>query len=584
MSTDTPVNGSHFQINGLTNDEVLVVYASPFGSSGGGTGVARYSPVDNDPSQIYRVGDPSTDDPFVLRAVAADPANGWLWTGTSSGCNPNVCEVGGRVWRVDLDSEAELSTHTTGTTSITAIEVFGAPPVPLVQPDCADEDINRELGPVAEGDRVTVRFDPRFIVDRSLFSDSDADAVARHLQLTAEDALDYFGSLGLPIPPNLKLEVSCELDWFQVPIPLNRPVPGNPTGFVGGARHVQLRADYVEFEFVEAVRNGFAPGAWSAPNADWREQVAHEVFHAVQWEVDSLAVRNAGQDHTFVESPAVLATDLFAATDDIQDTQYFDQLSNFAANPARGFDVAERDLTNQVEYQAAGALQYWAERFGPQTEANLERRAAAFLNALIRAPFQTLRWADGEVAAFGATLGYDYGVPGFPDSAYGPLDDGYRRGLDALRDYYAAHFALQTAGRVPEPANRYQLLDATTGHGLTPGVPPGAGLATYPDITVGTLDVTTGPDTHEAELGVTEGEVLLVDVSATTVAVEFEVTAGDADDPDSNSALRLAYIPIENDGDAVMDPAMMPVGPLPGEAAPSRVISTIGRTAVAIVV
>jgi hypothetical protein len=32
------------------------------------------------------------------------------------------------------------------------------------------------------------------------------------------------------------------------------------------------------------------------------------------------------------------------------------------------------------------------------------------------------------------------------NSDYGPLNDGYTGALDAMRDYYAAHFALQTLG------------------------------------------------------------------------------------------------------------------------------------------
>jgi len=461
---------------------------------------------------------------------------------------------------------------------------FGAPPILPVQPSCEDEDITRELGPLEAGDRVSVRFDPRFLIDRSLHDDSVADAIGRNLQSAAEDALDYYETLGLPIPATVTLEISCQIEWLQAPWFLNQILTPQPPAFTGGAGHVQFRADYVKREFADAVRTGFDPGAWSAPNADWRETVRHEAFHAIQWQIDNLLVRHLGNDHTFIESPAVFAGDLFPDTDDVENTQYLRQLAAFATNDKRLFDVVERDPGNQAEYQSAGALQYWAERFGPQGEANLERRAAGFLNALIRAPFQTT-WADGELAAFGATLGYDYSSSAYDDSDYGPLDAGYARALDAMRDYYAAHFALQTDGVTPGFGNRFEFLDATTGHGLPPGVPPGGGLADYPDITtIPDLDVTTGPDQYNGQLETTEGEILLVPVSPTTVAVDFDVTAFSADDPDAKSALRLAYIPIENDGDAVLDPVMMPVGPRPGESAPPRTFSMLGRSAIAVVV
>lgn len=584
IGTSPPVNGNYFQLNGLPNDEMLIAFASVFGYQGGGTGVDRYA-SDGSDLRTYRVGNPQANDPWWLRAVAGDAVNGWLWTGTTSGCGSFGCETGGRVWRVDLATGAELSTHTTGTTSISAMEVFARPQAPAPQPSCDDEDITRELGPLEAGDRVSVRFDPRFLIDRSLHDDSVADSIARYLQGEAEDALDYYGSLGLPIAATVTLEISCRIEWLQAPWFLNQVLASQPPAFTGGAGHVQFRADYVKREFVDAVRTGFDPGAWSAPNAEWREAVRHEAFHTIQWEVDNLMVRHLGNDHTFIESPAVLAADLFADTDDLDSTQYLDQLADFATNDSRIFDVITLDPDNAAEYQAAGALQYWAERFGPQDEANLERRAAGFLNALIRAPFQTTRWAEGELAAFGATLGYDYSSSAYEDSDYGPLNEGYARALDAMRDYYSAHFALQTDGVMPEIDNRFELLDATTGHGLPPGVPPGGGMADYPDLaTIPDLDVTGGPDEYDGELDATEGEIILVPVSPTTVAVDFDVSAGSADDPDAKAALRLGYIPIENDGDAVLDPVMMPVGPRPGESAPTRTIGTIGRSAIAVVV
>lgn len=462
---------------------------------------------------------------------------------------------------------------------------FGAPPILPVQPSCDDEDITRELGPLEAGDRVSVRFDPRFLIDRSLHDDAVADAIGRNLQSAAEDALDYYGSLGLPIPDTVTLEISCRIEWLQAPWFLNQVLTPQPPAFTGGAGHVQFRADYVKREFADAVRTGFDPGAWSAANADWRETIRHEAFHAIQWEVDNLMLRHLGNDHTFIESPAVMVADLFADTDDLDNTQYLGQLADFTTNDKRVFDVVDRDPDNAAEYQAAGALQYWAERFGPQDETNLERRAAGFLNALIRAPFQTTRWADGELAAFGATLGYDYSSSAYEDSDYGALNEGYARALDAMRDYYAAHFALQMDGVTPEIENRFVIQDANTGHGLPPGVPPGGGMADYPDLTtIPDLNVTAGPDQYDGQLEATEGEVLLVPVSATTVAVDFDVSAGPANDPDAKSALRLGYIPIENDGDAVLDPVMMPVGPQPGKSAPTRTLGTIGRSAIAVVV
>jgi alpha-tubulin suppressor-like RCC1 family protein len=438
---------------------------------------------------------------------------------------------------------------------------------------CSNEEITTVISPANPNDRVTVRYDPRFLVDMSLPDPlGAADDIAHYVQSRAEAALTRYSDLGLPIPPNLTVEISCQLEWLQAPLFANQVLNPQPPGFTGGARHVQLLASFLEGEFVDAVRNGFDPGPWSAENARWKQTIDHEVFHSVQWEVDNLAIRYAGGDHTYTESPAVLATDLFASADDLDASQYLDQVGQFARNNARILDVTHLDPANQAEYQAAGALQYWAERFGPQTETNLENRVARFLNALIRANFQAGVWGvatDGEVAAFGEALGYDYSSSQYDDSDYGALDQAYGRALDALRDYYAAHLALGAQNILdPEASSgRYAILDAITGFGLPPGITPAQGVGDYPRLaTVAELDLRAGPDTATRSLSSTQGEAFLIPVPSATTDVELTISVAPVGDPSAKSAPRLGFVRFGADGSVAMDPVQMPIGPEPGQS------------------
>lgn len=457
----------------------------------------------------------------------------------------------------------------------------------FTRPTCAEQDISARLDPLEPAGRVTVTYDPRFVVDPSLPNALEAvDDIAHYLQNEAEAALARYDELELPTPAAITFEITCEIGPIEVP-PWPFSIPVNAPAMTRGPGAVEIRADYVEREFSDAVRSNFQPGAWSEPNAYWKQElIQHEVFHNVQWETGSLVVRELGGDITWVESPAELATDLFAGADDIAGTGYLRQMGAFAAEPDRALDTHLRETSRP--YQSASVLQYWGERFGPAAETDLERRVARFLNALIRAPFP---WGipgyvigDGEVAAFGATLDYDYTSGTYDSSDYGSLDRAYERGLNALRDYYAAHLALGAPNVQEVAEGRYVIWDAITGHGYPPGLAPAEGVAEYwPLGTESDLDLRNGPDQVTRPLSPTQGEAFLIPVPPATTDVELTITVDPVNDPSAKSALRLGFIRIGDNGSVVMDPVLMPVGPEPGQSSRYSVGMT-GSTTLGLVV
>jgi alpha-tubulin suppressor-like RCC1 family protein len=456
----------------------------------------------------------------------------------------------------------------------------------FTRPDCADEDLSARLDPVEPGGRVTVTYDPRFMVDPSLPNAlAAADDIAHYLQNEAEAALARYDELDLPTPAAITFEVTCEIDPIEVP-PWPFSIPVDAPAMTRGPGAVEIRADYVEREFSDAVRTGFDPaGIWDDPDAFWKQElIQHEVFHNVQWETGSLVVRVLGGDQTWVESPPELATDLFADADDIGGTRYLSEVSALALSDDRALDVPLFEpgtfiLEGDRPYQSPSVLQYWAERFGPQDEPNLERRVARFLNALIRAPFPlgipALGQSDGEVAAFGATLDYDYASSQYNDEDYGQLDRAYQHALDALRDYYAAHLALGAPNVQEVAEGRYVIWDAITGHGFPPGQTPAGWVDRYETLRSEEdanhdpiLDLTVpGRDQVTRTLTETEGEAFLIPVPPATTDVELTISVDPVADPSAKSALRLGFIRFGDNGSVAMDPALMPVGPEPGKSA-----------------
>lgn len=522
--------------------------------------------------------------------ISASPAsNGWTLVEQLSALpypsdTGEVGLSGAFTYRYWLFQATDASRGGSNEFDINEVELWGT----VGRPDCADEALSATLPP-ALGGRVTVTYDPRFMVDPSLPNSLEAaDGIAHYLQNEAEAALARYDELDLPTPDQITFTVMCEIDPIEVtlittqgPVTLSYRPQASARTIDGG--HVQIDAAEIERAFSDAVRTDFDPaGTWDDPNVFWRQElIQHEVFHTVQWQTDNLVVRVLGGDQTWVESPPELATDLFADADDLDGTRYLREVRALAQNVNRALDtgIFERDRP----YQSPSVLQYWAERFGPQDESNLERRVARFLNALIRAPFPLgipgLGQSDGEVAAFGATLDYDWTSAQYDDNDYGQLDRAYARALDALRDYYAAHLVLGAPNVVEQAEGRYVVWDAITGHGWPAGQAPAGGVAAYESLqTESDLDLTNGPDQVTRSLAQTEGEAFLIPVPPATTDVELTITVDPVNDPSAKSALRLGFIRIGDNGSVVMDPVLMPVGPAPGQSATYSVGKTGSAT------
>ncbi|MGH2488280.1 MAG: hypothetical protein ACRDFR_01500, partial [Candidatus Limnocylindria bacterium] len=296
-----------------------------------------------------------------------------------------------------------------------------------VRPDCVDEDLNTQIDAVGPDERVTVKYDPRFLVDPVAAPDfaGDTDLIAHLIKNRAEEALDYYQGLGLATPPAITVEISC---WIEF-----GPRVIEAKGLAGSPDLVQLRAREIEEELADDVREGFqADGiAWNAPDAEWRGRVDHEMFHIVQWASSpggyGLDWRWLRGDHTWTESPAVLAQDLFADTDDLERASgsYLDWVALLAgAEDKPQLDVPFFEVfIGSRHYWFGGALQYWAERFGPRDEPNLEVRVARFLDVLART------CCEFEVGEFGRVIGYDWAA-----GQYGAARGAYGRAISALRD------------------------------------------------------------------------------------------------------------------------------------------------------
>jgi alpha-tubulin suppressor-like RCC1 family protein len=540
---------------------------------------------------IYASNEPAAWAWLPSAKISASPAsNGWTLVEQLSGLpypsdTGEVGLSGAFTYRYWLFHATDASRGGSNEFDINEVELWGT----VGRPDCVDEALSATLPP-ALGGRVTVAYDPRFMVDPSLPNALEAaDGIAHRLQNEAEAALARYDELDLPTPAQITFTVSCEIDPIEVTIgPVTLSYRPQTTAITIDGGHVQIDAAEIEKAFSDAVRTDFDPaGTWDDPNAIWRQElIQHEVFHTVHWQTDNLVFRVLSGDQTWVESPPELATDLFPDADDTQNTAYLEEVVALARNDNRALDtgIFERDRP----YQSASVLQYWAERYGPQNEPNLERRAARFLNALIRAPFPAgigfeVGPNDGEVTAFGATLDYNWTSSQYDDSDYGQ-DRAYERALDALRDYYAAHLVLGAPNVVQQAEGRYVVWDAITGHGWPAGQAPAGGVAAYESLqSESDLDLTIGPDQVTHGLAPTEGEAFLIPVPAATTDVELTITVDPTSDSSAKSALRLGFIRIGGNGSVVMDPVLMPVGPAPGQSA-SYSVGMTGSTTLGLVV
>ncbi len=453
----------------------------------------------------------------------------------------------GEVFRFDLTSGQVMSTFQS-TGQAHGLAVFGEFHAGTVR-DCSAEDLSGQSGEIdpdpdpANGERVTVVYDWHMLAPLV----GEADGMAQAVKDRAERTLDEYGSqgvdnqpgLGLPTPAALRIEIRC------------RTEPIDAIGLTSEPGKVQLRAENIRNWLAQEARDGFpAGGGWDAAGAPWKSLVDHELFHAVQWESGfNPVIEEANFNQTEIESPAVLAQDLLADVDDLDlastDQSYLSWVKLFADQrpsiDAPGSLLGLVFGDGRAPYEAASILQYWAERHGPQNpDVDLEHRAIAFLQALMAAPY------SHQTTDFAATLGYNYQTH---DYRYADL-------VGALRDYYLTHYALNRAINVSATQNAaYALLDAKTGHGLTPG-DPAPSQASYPsfDVTGRQLQTTDSPWSLPVKQW--SGDVYELRFPAGTTHLELHL-----DSSFSTGRFAIGLVPVNEANEFVIDPTLLRGGP-----------------------
>lgn len=451
------------------------------------------------------------------------------------------------VYKFDIASGTVLQSFSTGTSTNT---VFG-----LVvngefsdarNRDCSSENIS--LGQVgADTDQVSIRYDPRYLVDENLANyTTQAQAMAERIQTRAVATLaEYRDQLGFTVPDRVRIEITCEIRALGV-LPISAP------GFTESENLVKLRADDVRRFMLDRTNND--------PNATWKTLVDHELYHTI-WvkalqglfpnQVDGLFRYRFLGDPTNSESGATLAQDLIAESDDapIQDGSYLSSVFDWFGEPK----TIEAGPDDPAKYEAAGFLQYLAERFG--AGAALEPRAAAFLRATVT----DTNGIDALAAAIGA--------PGRKDAVFA-----------ALRDYYIAALVHAAPNVSATQNSTYRFRDEVSPHTGTSGTPPPYPVLQVPPVIESTL---AGATFNQQSVGKATGRVYLVNTlgGASTVRVTFTAPQGRFM---NISRPKLAFVQIAADGAVFIDPRFMPEAPSAG--AESWVVPVAGQDRLAVIV
>lgn len=434
-------------------------------------------------------------------------------------------------------------------------DLFQISPILANHRECDSEQMADSV-PAASGGRVSIAYDARYIVPESEPDfRTKATAIATAIRNRADATLVEYAALGFALPTVITIELRCEIRALDL-------IPRDTYGFTEAKDKIKIRAEFV--------RNEFAKGS-TGPNAPWHSLVDHELLHTIQLQGMSQATAfvkyNILGDETNIESTAQLGQDLIADADDapVRDGSYL-SLANGLMTPPDSLDVDNPGEGR--EYQAGLFFQYLGERFGPQNEANLEKRVAAFERSVIFAPalrFGSLEWAMGNP------------VPIVPMQAY-----------QALRDFYISAAVRRAPNVLNPPAalQKYRYLDEITGHG---GVGTGAAYdaLAYPPERTKSLPFTFTSET----LAHTSGTAYLVTLPSGTTRVKVRLT-GHRGLLDNLNPLQTeipvilsAAIPIGADGSVVVDPAFMraQVADIFGSSS-EMTIPVTGSTKLAIVV
>jgi hypothetical protein len=321
---------------------------------------------------------------------------------------------------------------------------FTVSPLLVTSQDCSKENVSTVLGvddlspPANTPHRVDVVYDPRF-----LWPTTDADwqtraqAIVKTIRDRADLTLEEYSNLGFSVPSSVHIKIECNPATLGV-------APGEGDG-VTDFQFVRLRSSMVRSEFASGQGDPLSYWAWV---------LDHELYHAVQinqaalfWAID-VTVRQWSGDWVLIESGATLAEDLIADhDDDTSDTtrQSYLNLVNTWMDDPTPIQTGKEDAA----YRVGGFLQYLGERFGNQSEPNLERRVAG----LLKSAQNQIQWRSS-----GLEQTITGSIPWFgPDKVY-----------DALRDFYLAAYINAAANPSPDTLIKDQF---TRHSGATSGTP-----------------------------------------------------------------------------------------------------------------
>lgn len=456
------------------------------------------------------------------------------------------------VFKFDISTGAVLTQFNTGTPSNTVFGlIVNGEFADARNRNCASENIS--LGQVgADTDQVSVRYDPRFLVDESkATSSAEAQAMMTKIRDRAVATYaEYRDQLGFTLPDRVRIEIRCEIIALRgVPILASHI---NAPGFTESDTLVQLQSDYIRTNMLDPTN--------TSPNATWKTLVDHELYHTI-WvkglqgffpnQVDGFFRYRFLGDPTNSESEAMLGQDLILESDDAPKlgASYLEAVEQWIQQPK----TVEAGPDDPSKYQATGFIQYLGERFG--TGAALEPRVAAFL----RASYNDKNGLEALAVGMGAGANRDAAIA-------------------ALRDYYIAALAHRAPNVNSTQNPAYRFLDETTPHNGTSTPPPLYPVLQAPGAVASTLAAATF---NAQTLAKATGRVYLIDTlgGASTVRITFTPPLGrfmNIDRP------KLAFVPIASDGTVAIDPTFMPDAPSGGPV--SWVVPVAGQTRIAVFV
>lgn len=418
-----------------------------------------------------------------------------------------------------------------------------------------------------ESDTVRVRYDPRSLGEPGVATMvNDADILARAIRDRATSALTdpqtgyahLYGAFGQAgdVPAHVDIDILCGPRLLLIS-PVERAATDGPD-------HVMFNAAYLRplmQDYLDQVHNNAAAQVAGEP---WADTVDHELMHTMQgvaWSRQTNLLAYAqhylGGGAVKFESTAQAAEDYFADVDDflpgtgIQDTKQSSFLRLLLENLLNHDSLLQDDYHETKSYEFDGFFQYLGERFGTQTQADLEARVAEFNRRIY------LDDASDVLESIANAIG-------------GSRADV----LDALRDYYLTLYVRQAANAISLPS-RLRILDETTSHlDTTPsyGAPiPGQSwgelkLGGDPNHVEWNAPITANIASTDVELPKTHGLVLGFTPAANTAAIQVTITNTSVAEPNVNDVIRLGFAGIggANHDQAVVSPASFELGPLVG--------------------